>query len=150
MMTHALRLSTALVLSMGLSAAALAQAPATPDTNAGMPKEQMHEGAGTPMPNSPNTNFNTNAGMPNTTGHAGMPNTTGQYGQEANPSPGPDMVKQAQQQLKSEGFYKGAIDGLMGPKTRNAVRKFQQQHGLAASSRLDQETLQKLMKNDHG
>jgi hypothetical protein len=154
-MTHALRLSTALALSMGLCGAVLAQntaapgaatppeqvqqTPATPDTNAGVPKEQMQQGAGTPSPNSPNTNLNTNAGMPN---------TTGKYDQEANLSP--DTVKEAQQQLKSGGFYKGAIDGRIGPETRDAVRKFQQQQGLSASSKLDQETLRQLIKNSHG
>jgi peptidoglycan hydrolase-like protein with peptidoglycan-binding domain len=146
MMTPGLRLSTALVLSLGLSGAALAQTPATPDTNAGAPQGQMQQGAGTPTPTPTNPNMNTNAGMPNT--NAGMPNTTGQYGQEANPSP--EMVKQAQQQLKSEGFYKGAIDGRIGPATRNALRQFQQQHGLAANSMLDQETMQRLMKDHHG
>jgi membrane-bound lytic murein transglycosylase B len=95
----------------------------------------MQQGAGAPASSGPNTN-------------AGMPNTTGANGQEANLSP--DAVKQAQQQLKSEGLYKGAIDGRVGPQTRDAVRKFQQQSGLAASSTLDQETLQRLMKNHHG
>jgi hypothetical protein len=38
----------------------------------------------------------------------------------------------------------------MAPEIRDAVRKFQQQPGLAASSTLDQDTLQQLMKNPHG
>ena len=74
-MMHALRLSTtALVVIMGLCGAALAQktaaadagtqpeqtqqTPATPASNAGMSKERMHQGAGTPTPNAPDTNFN--------------------------------------------------------------------------------------------
>jgi hypothetical protein len=84
MMTHASRLGTALVLCMGLCGAALAQkttvpgagagntapsqysegdpadksqTPATPDTNAGMPEEQMRQqpGAGTQTRSVPGT-----------------------------------------------------------------------------------------------
>ena len=38
--------------------------------------------------------------------------------------------KQIQQALKNAGFYKGSIDGKLGPKTRDAIREFQRANGL--------------------
>ena len=59
----------------------------------------------------------------------------------------PETIKQAQQQLKSQGLYNGAIDGQMGPETASALSKFQQKNGLPANSELDQQTMAKLMGN---
>lgn len=39
-------------------------------------------------------------------------------------------VEQLQRILAHGGFYTGAIDGLYGPKTQQAVQQFQQYHGL--------------------
>ena len=46
------------------------------------------------------------------------------------------QVKQAQQQLKSAGLYKGAVDGKMGSDTEQAIEQFQQKHGLLATGTL--------------
>lgn len=35
-----------------------------------------------------------------------------------------------QEALKNAGFYQGAIDGKLGPKTREAIKEFQRVHGL--------------------
>lgn len=43
---------------------------------------------------------------------------------------GSASVRQIQQQLAAAGFDPGAIDGVMGPRTRAAVRAFQQANGL--------------------
>jgi peptidoglycan hydrolase-like protein with peptidoglycan-binding domain len=51
------------------------------------------------------------------------------------------QVKQAQQQLKSAGLYKGAVDGKMGSDTQQAIEKFQQTHGLPATGTLDEQTM---------
>src|SRR6185437_15308782 len=59
----------------------------------------------------------------------------------------PETIKQAQQQLKSQGLYNGAIDGQMGPETASALSKFQEKNGLPANSELDQQTMAKLMGN---
>ena len=40
-------------------------------------------------------------------------------------------VAQLQRQLKAEGYYHGAIDGIMGPRTRSALRASQRDHGMA-------------------
>jgi peptidoglycan hydrolase-like protein with peptidoglycan-binding domain len=55
-----------------------------------------------------------------------------------------DEVKQAQQKLKSEGLYKGEVDGIAGPETKQALEEFQKQNGLQQTGSLDQETMSKL------
>lgn len=54
------------------------------------------------------------------------------------------MMRSAQQQLKSSGYYTGRIDGIDGRMTRAAIRKFQTDNNLAVTGRLDTETIQKL------
>jgi len=44
--------------------------------------------------------------------------------------------------LRGEGYYAGAIDGILGPQTRAALAAFQADHGLAVTSAVDQPTLQ--------
>jgi peptidoglycan hydrolase-like protein with peptidoglycan-binding domain len=61
----------------------------------------------------------------------------------------PDQVKQSvmqgiQTQLARWGFYAGAIDGVPGPETLQAIRDFQQERGLRPTGRLDNWTLQAL------
>ena len=41
-------------------------------------------------------------------------------------------VKEVQRRLKEWGYYTGAVDGIYGSGTREAVRKFQQKNGLTA------------------
>lgn len=51
------------------------------------------------------------------------------------------QVSQVQQALIDQGFDIGTVDGQMGPKTKAALKQFQQQKGLQASGKLDQQTL---------
>ncbi len=53
-------------------------------------------------------------------------------------------VKQAQEALKDKGFDPGPIDGVMGQKTQEALRSFQQSKNLKVTGRLDSETAQQL------
>jgi len=39
-------------------------------------------------------------------------------------------TRDIQQALKNSGFYQGAVDGKMGPLTRDAIKEFQRVHGL--------------------
>jgi peptidoglycan hydrolase-like protein with peptidoglycan-binding domain len=57
------------------------------------------------------------------------------------------QVKQAQQQLKSAGLYKGTVDGKMGTDTQQAIEQFQQKHGLPATGTLDEQTMAALQGN---
>lgn len=58
----------------------------------------------------------------------------------------PARVKKVQQALKDKGFYSGAIDGVLGAKTRDAIRSFQQANKLTvtADKSLDDETARAL------
>jgi peptidoglycan hydrolase-like protein with peptidoglycan-binding domain len=55
-------------------------------------------------------------------------------------------VMKVQQALKDKGFYSGPIDGMLGPKTRDAIRSFQQKNKLTvtADKALDDETARAL------
>lgn len=54
------------------------------------------------------------------------------------------QIKQAQQQLRSDGLYKGRIDGIAGRRTHQAIARFQQRNHLPRTARLDQNTLSRL------
>lgn len=57
-------------------------------------------------------------------------------------APAPDStVRSAQAALETQGYSPGAIDGQMGPNTRSALTKFQQDKGLTPSGTLDNATL---------
>jgi lipid-binding SYLF domain-containing protein len=53
-------------------------------------------------------------------------------------------IKSAQVALNDQGFDAGAVDGVWGPHTQGAVRKFQKAKDLQQTGRLDQTTLQAL------
>ena len=53
-------------------------------------------------------------------------------------------VKQVQLTLAKAGYEPGPVDGRMGPKTRGALQRFQQDKGLAVTGDIDWETLQLL------
>ena len=55
-----------------------------------------------------------------------------------------DEIRQAHQKLKDDGDYTGQVDGKMGPKTAQAIKKFQQSNGLPQTGHLDQQTASKL------
>src|SRR5437764_439324 len=54
-----------------------------------------------------------------------------------------DEIRQAQQHLRDHGLYKGAVDGRMGPETRQAIEQFQRNNGLNVTATLDQQTMDK-------
>lgn len=56
-------------------------------------------------------------------------------------NPGAEVVKQAQEALQAQGYDPGPIDGKMGPKTAQAVKKVQADRELEPSGQLDQRTL---------
>jgi peptidoglycan hydrolase-like protein with peptidoglycan-binding domain len=54
------------------------------------------------------------------------------------------QIKTAQQQLKSDGLYKGKVDGSFGPRTRMAVERFEQRNGLQRTATLNRQTFNRL------
>ena len=53
-------------------------------------------------------------------------------------------VRNAQEQLKNDGYYSGTVDGVEGPMTHAAIRKYQGDNNLTVNGRLDRETRAKL------
>ena len=56
----------------------------------------------------------------------------------------PDQVKRAQESLKAEGWDPGPVDGVVGPRTRQALRAYQARAGLPQTGVLDATTFQHL------
>ena len=52
-----------------------------------------------------------------------------------------DTVKKMQQKLKNWGYYSGAVDGIFGPKTTEAVKYFQRRNGLTVDGIAGNKTL---------
>jgi len=50
-------------------------------------------------------------------------------------------ITQLQQALNDKGFNAGPVDGVSGPKTKAALKQFQQSQGIAASGKADNQTL---------
>lgn len=57
-----------------------------------------------------------------------------------------DRIKKIQQALKKAEFYKGDIDGKIGPKTRIAIKAFQKSKGLITDGVVGQKTWDELCK----
>jgi hypothetical protein len=54
------------------------------------------------------------------------------------------IIEDVQLALQQQGYYAGAIDGLLGPQTRGALAAFQADSGLPITSAVDRPTLQTL------
>lgn len=165
-MNRTLTATVALAAALGLAGVAHAQTPAP-----NMP--QPVPGASTAMPNSPAvanpstmtspSNVNTSAARPSGLNPpaASNPSSMDPSATAANPatnnnnssfqggskqaSMSQSDIQQAQQQLKSQGLYRGAVDGILGPQTEQALSQFQQQNGLPQTADLDQQTMSRLM-----
>jgi hypothetical protein len=53
----------------------------------------------------------------------------------------PDEIRQVQMVLKQKGFFRGEPDGVLGPRTTQALIAFQRQQGFEASGRIDSRTV---------
>jgi Putative peptidoglycan binding domain len=54
------------------------------------------------------------------------------------------VVADVQAALQEQGYYKGEVDGLLGPLTRQALAQYQSAQGLYATETIDQPTLDSL------
>lgn len=57
---------------------------------------------------------------------------------------GDARVSDVQGALAREGYYDGAIDGMLGPATRNALRRYQRDHGLDVTGGITSGTIHAL------
>jgi peptidoglycan hydrolase-like protein with peptidoglycan-binding domain len=55
-----------------------------------------------------------------------------------------DDIRWAQVELRFRGFYKGSLDGVLGPKTKLALVQFQRDNGLSRTASLDAQTWEAL------
>ena len=54
------------------------------------------------------------------------------------------MVSEVQSDLAQLGYYRGAIDGILGDQTEDALARYQQNHDLSVTGTLTAATLQSL------
>ena len=54
-------------------------------------------------------------------------------------------TEQIQQALQGAGLYSGKIDGDLGPRTKKAIRDFQEQNGLVVDGKVGPKTWQKMV-----
>ena len=57
-------------------------------------------------------------------------------------------IGQAQERLEAAGYTPGPIDGMLGPQTRAALRRYQTSQGLPATGALDEATRQVLLPSE--
>ena len=57
-----------------------------------------------------------------------------------NLAPG-QVIENVQVALRDQGYYRGSVDGLIGPQTRGALATDQRDHGLVVTSAIDEPTL---------
>ena len=72
------------------------------------------------------------------------PNQSSSQAMPSDVRPQENMVRDAQIALRDAGYEPGRIDGIMGPKTQEAIREFQTSHGLPQTGTLDATTQQQL------
>jgi peptidoglycan hydrolase-like protein with peptidoglycan-binding domain len=59
-------------------------------------------------------------------------------------APTPDRISEIQQALAKDGSYKGTPNGKWDESSQDALRKFQESHGLNPTGKLDAKSLQQL------
>jgi rare lipoprotein A len=75
---------------------------------------------------------------------AGQPSGQGEPPAAQAPALTEDQIKQAQEALKMEGLHPGAVDGVVGPRTRQALSAYQRRQGLPPTGVLDEPTFNRL------
>lgn len=79
---------------------------------------------------------------PSRTYYRGIPRASYSYRESSSYSD--DLAVDVQRSLARRGFYRGAIDGEVGPGTRAAIRSFQYSRGLTVTGRIDSSLLRAL------
>ena len=66
---------------------------------------------------------------------------TRQLDMNAVPDLNEEKIRQIQQALHEKGFEPGPADGILGARTKRAIRDFQDRYGIKATGDLDNQTL---------
>jgi Putative peptidoglycan binding domain len=133
-------LTTASVLALSLAAGgAYAQGPAGSSAQpAAQPQSGMSTGAQTDMTKSPQGDASMAQQNDLKAPQATENQNQSQAMQDQNPGATANMskaqVKQLQERLRAEGLYRGRIDGVLGPKTKQAMDEAQQKSGAENNS----------------
>ena len=61
-----------------------------------------------------------------------------------------EQVRQVQQKLNDIGYHAGSVDGILGPQTKSALRRFQQARNLDTTGHIDSNTLAALNREPMG
>lgn len=77
-----------------------------------------------------------------------MPPSTGSAATTTTTTLSQDQIQRAQQQLKAAGLYHGTVNGQLSTDTTQAVRQFQEKHGMEGTGILDQNTLAAIEASD--
>lgn len=132
---------SAAAISLAGIGAGFAQAPTNP--NAAMPAPKMQA-----TPGGQQSGTQADQGMPASQGMSGQQGAQAQPQAQQESRAGAasadlsqNRVKGVQEQLKSAGIYTGRIDGKMGRKTEQALRRFQRKNHLEATGKLDEQTI---------
>jgi peptidoglycan hydrolase-like protein with peptidoglycan-binding domain len=56
-------------------------------------------------------------------------------------------IREAQLELRHSGLYNGSLDGVIGPKTKQALVRFQKENGLEPTATLDAHTIVAMFGN---
>jgi peptidoglycan hydrolase-like protein with peptidoglycan-binding domain len=59
---------------------------------------------------------------------------------------GAELIRMVQLALEDSGFDPGPIDGILGPKTREAIKKFQIKNDLEPTGEIDEQTINRLFR----
>ena len=58
--------------------------------------------------------------------------------------PAPRFIREAQRTLRELGYQPGPVDGIVGPRTRQALVRYQKAERIEVTGRLDSETMVRL------
>jgi len=156
-------LATASAIALGIAGAAPLHAQtANSDANGTATTAAPASGQKTMQPAAPQTGTRMEQGMPSMSG-ANQYDSSAMTGTSANGNwrqtsqngwshgsrhVSRNEVRQIQQRLQDDSLYRGPIDGINGPETGQALRRFQQNNGLQVTGRLDPQTMASLLGNN--
>lgn len=109
---------------------------ASADTSMGQGDAQMRAGSDMEARTSQSTADGSQSSLGSSSGSASMAAAG-----SANWQNDKDLVRRVQSQLKQSGYEVGPVDGIYGPRTRQALMDFQKDKGMQASGQIDQNLL---------